>query len=111
VGPGAGAKFAQSTIHRIVHSPQGPEIDVRRNDLVYDLPAGATLRYKAWQLAYTHVRRSQEFAPPFGTTDGVHRCGSIALSSNLWRPSSPPTHCSLNSATNWGPPFSLICPA
>jgi lipid A 3-O-deacylase len=64
----------------------GPEIDVRRKDLVYDLQAGATLRYKAWQLAYTYVRRSQEFAPPFGTTDGVHRFGSIALSWNLWRP-------------------------
>jgi len=64
----------------------GPEIDIRRNNFVIDLKAGATVRYKAWQLDYSYVKRSEEFEPPSGRTDGTHRFGSIALSYNLWRP-------------------------
>lgn len=63
----------------------GPEIDVQRKNFVSDLKVGTTLRYKALQVDYTYVRRSQEFEPAAPTGRAVHRFGSIAISCNLWR--------------------------
>jgi len=62
----------------------GPEIDIHRKNLVFDLEVGTTLRYKALKVDYTYVRRSQEFEPPSPPGHAVHRFGSIALSWN-WK--------------------------
>ncbi|HEV7669736.1 MAG TPA: lipid A deacylase LpxR family protein [Thermoanaerobaculia bacterium] len=64
----------------------GPDSDIRRNNFVFDWKAGFALRRKAWRFDYTYVRRSEEFDPPPGRSEGVHRFGSFAISYNLWRP-------------------------
>ncbi len=53
---------------------------VDKENFVFDLKAGFSLRYRSCRLSYTFVRRSREFSPlPQGRipTDGRHDYGSI----------------------------------
>ncbi len=64
--------FLDGTVFRDSHS-------VEKEDYVYDLTAGFSLRYKNWRFQYTFVRRSEEFFPRRGRFDGLHDFGSISL--------------------------------
>jgi hypothetical protein len=63
----------------------GPEIAIDPEPFVVDLKTGFAVRYKAWRLDYTFVRRSEEFEPPIGRGTGDHEFGSVALSYVLWQ--------------------------
>lgn len=52
---------------------------VDKENFVYDLRAGFSLRYKSFRFNYTFIRRSREFSPPRGANDGIHEFGSISL--------------------------------
>lgn len=54
------------------------EIEPRR--FVYDIIAGASLRYRRWRLTYNHVTRSSEFTHPLAAGNGRQKFGSIVLS-------------------------------
>ena len=64
----------------------GPEIDIEKKHFVYDLKAGLAFRRKCWRFDYTFIRRSEEFDPPRGRSDGLHDFGSFAISRVFWRP-------------------------
>lgn len=64
--------FLDGTVFSNSHS-------VDKEDFVYDLMAGFSLRYKNWRFQYTFVRRSEEFFPRRGRFDGLHDFGSISL--------------------------------
>lgn len=62
----------------------GQEINLDRNDFVFDLKAGFAVRYKAWRFDYTWVRRGEELKPPRGRRDGEHTFGAVAFSWVVW---------------------------
>lgn len=64
--------FLDGTVFSDSHS-------VDKEDFVYDLTAGFSLRYKDFRFQYTYVRRSREFSPRRGTFDGVHNYGSLSI--------------------------------
>lgn len=64
--------FLDGTVFHDSHS-------VDKEDFVYDLRAGFSLRYKSWRFHYAFVRRSEEFSPRRGRYGGLHDYGSIAL--------------------------------
>jgi len=64
--------FLDGTVFSNSHS-------VDKEDFVYDLRAGFSIRYKSFRLNYTFIRRSREFSPPRGRGDGIHEYGSISL--------------------------------
>ncbi len=64
--------FLDGTVFSDSHS-------VEKEDFVYDVTGGLSLRYGDWRLQYTFVRRSEEFFPRRGSTDGTHDYGSIAI--------------------------------
>lgn len=56
---------------------RGPSVD--RENVVSDVRAGVSGRYKSFRLTYTYVRRSREFSPA-PVRGGSHRFASIAVS-------------------------------
>lgn len=64
--------FLDGTVFSSSHS-------VDKENFVYDLRAGVSVRYKSFRFNYTFIRRSREFSPPQGANDGVHEFGSISL--------------------------------
>ncbi len=64
--------FLDGTVFSDSHS-------VDQEDFVYDLTGGLSLRYKNWRFQYTYVRRSEEFFPRRGGSDGVHDFGSLSI--------------------------------
>ncbi len=52
---------------------------VDKEDFVYDLTGGLSLRYKNWRFQYTFVRRSEEFSPRRPGSDGIHDYGSVSI--------------------------------
>jgi hypothetical protein len=64
--------FLDGTVFSNSHS-------VNKEDFVYDLRAGFSIRYKSFRFNYTFVRRSEEFYPRRGRYDGIHDYGSISL--------------------------------
>lgn len=59
---------------------------VDKENLVYDLKGGFSLRYRAWRLDYTFVRRSEEFEPQPMGSKGTHDFGSVSLTFQIWPP-------------------------
>lgn len=53
---------------------------VDKEEFVYDLKAGFSLRWGNYRLTYTFVRRSREFEVAPGRGDGVHDFGSVSFS-------------------------------
>ncbi len=64
--------FLDGTVFSSSHS-------VDKEDFVYDLTAGFSIRYRSWRFQYTFVRRSEEFYPRRGRYDGIHDYGSLAI--------------------------------
>ena len=64
--------FLDGTVFSDSHS-------VDKEDFVYDLTAGFSLRYKSFRFQYTFVRRSEEFSPRRGRYDGTHDYGSLSI--------------------------------
>ncbi len=64
--------FLDGTVFSASHS-------VEKEDFVYDLTGGLSLRYKSWRFQYTFVRRSEEFSPRPGGSDGTHDFGSVSI--------------------------------
>ena len=64
--------FLDGTVFSDSHS-------VEREDFVYDLTGGLSLRYKNWRFQYTFVRRSEELTPPPAGDDGIHEFGSLTI--------------------------------
>ena len=64
--------FLDGTVFSDSHS-------VEREDFVYDLTSGLSLRYKTWRFQYTFVRRSEEFTPRRGSLGGSHNFGSLSI--------------------------------
>ncbi len=64
--------FLDGTVFSDSHS-------VEREDFVYDLTVGFSLRYDDWRLQYTYARRGEEFSPRRGSFDGVHDFGSVSF--------------------------------
>ncbi len=64
--------FLDGTVFRDSHS-------VEKEDFVYDLRAGFSVRRNNWRFNYTFVRRSEEFFPRRGRFDGIHDFGSLTI--------------------------------
>ena len=64
--------FLDGTVFSDSHS-------VEKEDFVYDLTAGFSLRYKSCRFQYTFIRRSEEFSPRRGRFDGIHDYGSLSI--------------------------------
>ncbi len=64
--------FLDGTVFRDSHS-------VEKENFVYDLRAGLSLRYRSFRFHYAFVRRSEEFSPRRGEFDGVHNFGSFTV--------------------------------
>ncbi len=64
--------FLDGTVFSDSHS-------VDKEDFVYDLTGGFSLRYKNWRFQYTYARRSEEFYPRRGSSDGLHDYGSLSF--------------------------------
>ncbi len=64
--------FLDGTVFRDSHS-------VDKENFVYDLRAGLSIRYRSFRFHYAFVRRSEEFSPRRGEFDGVHNFGSFTV--------------------------------